>query len=130
VKTRSAVLPILVLAVALQSWQIPFASAQEADIPALRSRIVELEGRIAELEALIEASKAAQKSPEGDQTGWQNKKNWRKLSLGMPDREVRQLLGNPSKVIPGVKTLWYYPNLYCGYVTFDEKGQLVGWNEP
>lgn len=128
-KTRSGILLIFVLALAIQSGLIPSASAQETEITALQSRILQLEERVRELETLLGAQ-AAKKTPEGDQGGWQNKKNWRRLSLGMRDGDVKQILGNPSKVIHGVKTLWYYPNIYRGYVTFDEKGQLIGWNEP
>ena len=35
-----------------------------------------------------------------------------------------------QKKIEGTRTLWYYPNIYCGYVFFDKNGLLSGWNEP
>jgi hypothetical protein len=48
----------------------------------------------------------------------------------MSEDQVRALLGEPVKEIKGVKTLWYYPSIYGGYVSFDEKGLLSGWKEP
>jgi hypothetical protein len=29
-----------------------------------------------------------------------------------------------------VRTFWYYPSIYSGYVSFDDKGRLAGWKEP
>ena len=43
----------------------------------------------------------------------------------MKETQVTKILGEPVKVIKGVKTLWYYPNLYGGHVSFDEKGGLT-----
>ncbi|MEW6665495.1 MAG: hypothetical protein AB1512_09770 [Thermodesulfobacteriota bacterium] len=106
------------------------ARAQESEVGLLQSRITQLETRVQELETLLKECQEARRSGQLDQFGWQNKKNWRKLAKGMQEAQVKNMLGEPSKVIQGVKTLWYYPNIYCGYVTFDEKGRLIGWNEP
>lgn len=124
------ILALLPLVVILQSLAPDSPSAQEADVAALHSKVRQLEMRIQELELLLKESEGGQKPAPGSPSGWQNKKNWRRLSVGMRDGEVKQILGEPSKVIQGVKTLWYYPNLYCGHVTFDDKGNLIGWNEP
>jgi hypothetical protein len=43
---------------------------------------------------------------------------------------VTKILGEPVKVIKGVKTFWYYPNMYGAYVSFDEKGAVNAWKEP
>jgi len=104
--------------------------AQETEVGRLQSRITQLETRLQEMEGLLKECEEARKSGQLEQFGWQNKKNWRKLTKGMPEAQVKSTLGEPSKVIQGVKTLWYYPNIYCGYVTFDEKGRVIGWNEP
>ena len=101
--------------------------AQEEEISQLRQKITELEGRIKELEGIRSETRKKQMA---DQYAWQNKKNWRKLEVGMEETQVKTILGEPIKVISGVKTLWYYPNIYCGYVSFDENGHLAGWNEP
>lgn len=101
--------------------------AQEEEISQLRQKITELEGRIKELEGLLSETRKKQMA---DQYAWQNKKNWRKLEVGMGETQVKTILGEPIKVISGVKTLWYYPNIYCGYVSFDENGYLAGWSEP
>ncbi len=124
--------PLLVLAfvLAFQSWA-GTSVAQETDVAALQSRIRQLELQVKELETLLrESAETLKKSAQANPSGWQNKKNWRRLSVGMQDGEVKEILGEPSKIIQGAKTLWYYPNLYCGYVTFDEKRQLIGWSEP
>ena len=67
--------------------------------------------------------------------GWQkiedfgtNKLDWlrkyRPFACGIPTRH------SIARIIKGVKILWYYPNIYGGYVSFDEEGRLTGWNEP
>lgn len=104
--------------------------AQENETLQLRQRVSELEMKVKQLEGLLKECSEAHKLEDADKYGWQNKKNWRKLTVGMQENHVKGILGEPSKVIQGVKTLWYYPNIYCGYVTFDEKGRLAGWNEP
>ncbi len=110
----------------------PLASviAREGDSVELQQKIVELERRIAALEAeLANCLQSADVQP-GPQYGWQNTKNWRRLEIGMPADQVKTILGEPIKVIKGVKILWYYPNIYCGYVAFSSSGKLTGWNEP
>jgi len=104
--------------------------AQQDEVSQLRQRVTELEQKVQELEALLTECTQARQKQEASSYGWQNKKNWRSLEIGMSESQVREALGKPVKVIKGVKTLWYYPNFYGGYVSFDENGQLTGWNEP
>ena len=104
--------------------------AQEDEISQLRQKVTQLENRVKQLEALLEECKEAVKSRQDQEMAWQNKKNWRSLEAGMNEEQVKKILGEPVKVIKGVKTLWYYPNIYGGNVSFDEKGRLTGWNEP
>jgi len=104
--------------------------AQDDEISQLRQRIAQLEGKVKQLEALLEQCKQGQRSHYAEDMAWQNKKNWRSLAPGMNEEQVMKILGEPVKVIKGVKTLWYYPNIYGGNVSFDEKGRLTGWNEP
>lgn len=103
--------------------------AQENEIDQLHRKITELEDRIKDLEIQLEGCSEL-RDKEWRTGGWRNKKNWRKLGIGMPQEEVEALLGEPVKVIQGIRTLWYYPNIYCGYVSFDENGHLTGWSEP
>jgi outer membrane protein assembly factor BamE (lipoprotein component of BamABCDE complex) len=107
-----------------------FAQATGDEISALRQKNAELEKKIKELEALLTECAEANNKPFSDDQGYQNKKNWRSLEQGMNQDQVKKILGDPLKVIEGVKTLWYYPNIYGGYVSFDENGRLTGWNEP
>jgi outer membrane protein assembly factor BamE (lipoprotein component of BamABCDE complex) len=104
--------------------------AQEDEVSQLRQRVTELEQKVKQLEALLRECTEAQQKKEASSYGWQNKKNWRSLEIGMRESQVREALGEPVKVIKGIKTLWYYPNFYGGYVSFDEDGRLTGWNEP
>jgi hypothetical protein len=104
--------------------------AQEDEISRLRQRVTELEQKVAQLEDLLKECTEARQEQEASSYGWQDKKNWRSLKIGMSESQVREALGEPIKVIKGIKTLWYYPNFYGGYVSFDEDGNLTGWNEP
>ena len=104
--------------------------AQEEDVSTLRQQIEALEERIQHLELLLEDCREFQKEETAGEYGWQNKKNWRRLEKGMAESQVMSILGKPTKVIKGIKVLWYYPNIYGGYVSFDNDGKVAGWNEP
>ena len=104
--------------------------AQDEETLQLRQKISELEAKIEKLEGLLDECVASRKKVEANEYGWQNKMNWRKLEMGMSQAQVRSILGEPTKVIEGVKILWYYPNIYGGFVSFDRSGNIVGWNEP
>jgi hypothetical protein len=103
--------------------------AKDDEVLQLRQKMSELEAKIEELEGLLDECIASRKKGATDY-GWQNKMNWRRLKMGMSQVQVRSILGEPTKVIKGVKTLWYYPNIYGGFVSFDQSGNIVGWNEP
>ena len=104
--------------------------AQDDETLLLQKKIDELELRIEQLETQLRESMEFREMVETGGFGWQNMMNWRKLEIGMPEDEVRSILGAPIKVIKGSKTLWYYPSIYKGFVSFDQDGNLVGWNEP
>ena len=111
------------------AWASPLLSQQE-DTSKLRQENAALEAKVKELEALLKQCNEERKNQFSDDQGWQSKKNWRSLEVGMKDTQVTKVLGEPVKVIKGVKTFWYYPNLYGGYVSFDEKGAVNAWKEP
>jgi outer membrane protein assembly factor BamE (lipoprotein component of BamABCDE complex) len=106
------------------------AQATKDEVSELRQKNAELEEKVKELETLLMECTEARKNQFSEDDGYQNKKNWRSLEHGMNEDQVKKILGDPLMVIKGVKTLWYYPNIYGGYVSFDEKGRLSGWNEP
>ena len=93
----------------------------------LRQKINALEAKVLQLEGLLGECRELGTTAE---SGWQNKKNWRRLEVGMDETKVQSILGDPTKIIKGIQDLWYYPNIYGGYVSFDKDGKLAGWNEP
>jgi outer membrane protein assembly factor BamE (lipoprotein component of BamABCDE complex) len=111
------------------AWASPLLSQQE-DISKLRQENAALEAKVKELEALLKQCNEEPQNQFSEDQGWQSKKNWRSLEVGMKDTQVTKILGEPVKIIKGVKTFWYYPNMYGGYVSFDEKGAVSGWKEP
>ncbi len=120
---------VIILSVSLTSI-IPPLSAYETENILLRQKIAELESRIEYLEALLKVYRGPDGVKDDPEYGWQNTKNWRKLKRGMTEEQVQFILGEPIKSIQGVRTLWYYPSIYRGYVSFDDKGQVIGWMEP
>lgn len=128
---RSMMKPVLVLTAMLVMLICCYpASAQKAEQLQLQRKIEDLEAKIQVLESRLKELETSSVTPTNPDYGWQNKKNWRSLKVGMREDEVKKILGEPVKLIQGVRTLWYYPNFYCGYVSFDSKGYLIGWNEP
>jgi hypothetical protein len=115
--------------VLLLGWASPLFSEQE-DISTLRQKNAALEAKVKELEALLQQCTEARNKQVSVDQGWESKKNWRSLEIGMKDTQVTKILGEPVKVIKGVKTFWYYPNMYGGYVSFDESGSVSAWKEP
>jgi hypothetical protein len=124
------ILTIMVSALTFFTLFPNYVQAQDDEISALRQKISELENRIKDLESLLIIYKEPEEIRSETVQGWQNKKNWRNLKAGMTAEQVRAVLGEPTKVIDGTRTLWYYPNIFCGYVSFDDKGRLAIWNEP
>ena len=131
-KQKAIITTMIIAAIILTSVFFNFqpVTGQDQEIARLRQKIADLENRIKDLESLLRISKDPESFQSGEGQGWQNKKNWRNLKTGMTREQVHEILGNPIKTIEGVRTLWYYPNMYCGYVSFDEDGCLIGWSEP
>ncbi len=131
---KSSLYKFLFLALVMEfplTLSIPSQSfAQTDEISQLRQSVIELEAKMKGLEEQLRECQEERKAQQAADSGWQNKKNWRSLEVGMKEEQVRSILGEPVKVIKGVKTLWYYPNFYGGYVSFGENGRLTGWNEP
>lgn len=106
------------------------AAPENEEITDLKQRISELENRIKDLEALLKISREPSSKNEDKENGWWNGKSWRKLKEGMTQEQVKKILGEPVKAIKGTREIWYYPDFYRGYVSFDEDGNLRGWNQP
>lgn len=121
---------IAVLIFVSSALSLPASAADDGDVVRLKERIFELEERVRSLESQLKECKSYPVRENSPSEGWRNKKNWRMLEIGMEQGEVEELLGEPLKIIQGFRTLWYYPNLYRGYVSFDEEGSVTGWSEP
>jgi len=128
-KFYKIIYPAIFLLFAVGYFYTPPCFSQEDEVMKLRQKVSELENRVKELETTLSKYRE-EKARDESGYNWQNKKNWRKLTTGMKKDEVLALLGEPVKTIEGTKTLWYYPDVYRGYVSFDDKGKLVGWQEP
>lgn len=128
--TKLLALFVCVSLFALFSYSKISVSAENDDIESLKQKITELEKRIKDLEAILKIYHAPEKKESDETYGWLNNKSWRNLRKGMSEDEVKNLLGEPLKTVGGSKTIWYYPNFYRNYVSFDEKGNLTGWIEP
>jgi len=111
------------------AWVSPIFS-QEEDISTLKQKNAALEAKVKELEARLKQCTEERSKQFSEDQGWQSKKNWRNREVGMKEPQVTRILGEPVKVIKGVKTFWYYPNMYGAYVSFDEKGSVNSWKEP
>jgi hypothetical protein len=105
-------------------------SAENNEIDALKQKITRLENRIKDLESLLKIYNLPAEQDIDKKYGCLNKKTWRSLKKGMTEDEVRKILGEPVKTVEGFRTIWYYPSFYSGIVSFDEKGNLIGWNAP
>ena len=121
---------LMIVSISFNSFLNNPLSAEEDESVKLRQKIADLESRIQYLEALLKVYIQPENTQTNPSFGWQNTKNWRKLEMGMTETKVQSILGEPIKTIKGVRTLWYYPAIYRGYVSFDENGQLIGWMEP
>ena len=103
------------------------SSAHETErVGKLEQEIQQLKLRLQKLEppsATINSKAAQPVSVEG----WKSKLQWRRLRQGMLPEDVRELLGEPERIMGGVFTRWDYPG--NAIVTFYE-GKLDSWQEP
>lgn len=125
-----SIIAAFLIAAGLSGSKPLMTHAQDEGVVQLRQKNAELEKSVKELKILLEQCIEAKQNQFSEDRGWQNKKNWRSLETGMNKDQVKALLGEPVKEIRGVKTLWYYPSIYSGYVSFDDQGRLSGWKEP
>lgn len=94
--------------------------------------ITQLEQRIAKLEGIIlELQKNQAKPAAASPNAWKDKANWRLLKKGMGKNEVRQILGEPPKIVANAYygDIWLYPDLQGGNASFDKDGLLTSWKE-
>lgn len=131
-----AMIVFLSLGVAFNSY------ADDSDrIDQLEKQVQELKLRVSKLETLLNKSNATPSKPvtklskpdanknvitSGD--GWKSISSWKKLFSGMSHKDVRKILGEPSRTRGGEYfETWNYPN--SGYVIF-KYGKVFRWTGP
>ena len=96
-------------------------------------RIEQLEKEVEETKQrlLILESKLLIKNDEKElviaDDGWKSVANWRKLTFGMSSLSVKEILGDPHKVVGAKNAVWYYDN---GGVVRITDGNVDRWSEP
>ena len=116
----------LTVAIAALGFYVNSSAHETERVGKLEQEIQQLKLRLLKLEppsATINPKAAQPVSVEG----WKSKLQWRRLRQGMLPEDVRELLGEPERIMGGSITNWVYP----GYAmaTFYE-GKLHSWQEP
>jgi outer membrane protein assembly factor BamE (lipoprotein component of BamABCDE complex) len=86
----------------------------------LERRVTALENRVTQLER---GSQPAQSRP-----AQQTSNPWRRLQTNMTTDQVKNLLGEPTRVANIGGYIWYYPNF--GTVNFNSSNRVRSWSEP
>jgi hypothetical protein len=112
----------------------PLVLAQDLNkkVKELEQKMTWLEQRIVKLEGIILQSQNTQAKPMvASPSKWKDKASWRLLKKGMGKDEVRQILGEPPKVVANIHygDIWYYPDTQGGNVSFDKENVLTSWSE-
>ncbi|MBN1892334.1 MAG: outer membrane protein assembly factor BamE [Clostridiales bacterium] len=119
---KHVLIALMILILSLQAF------GQTPSIPSLVKRIEALEKRMQELEDKLNSLPDDSKPDDVSA----DKRIWRKLKRGMSEDEVRDILGEPSRVtVLGRTTVWYYEGstIVGGDVTFSDDN-LSSWSEP
>jgi hypothetical protein len=102
----------------------------------LVARYPEYRDEVADLLPRVQPSEQGRRATEkpsatvSPAAGWRNKEAWRRLKTGMTQAEVKSILGEPGRIDGGFISIWYYPDVLGGSVSFDHRGQLMAWREP
>jgi hypothetical protein len=112
----------------------PLVLAQDLNkkVKELEQKMTWLEQRIVKLEGIILQSQNTQAKPMvASPSKWKDKASWRLLKKGMGKDEVRQILGEPPKIVANIHygDIWYYPDTQGGNVSFDKENVLTSWSE-
>jgi TolA-binding protein len=121
---------LIILSIAFPA--LVFTQDNNQKIKELEQKITQLEKRIVRLEGIIlELQKNQEKPIASSANNWKNKANWRLLKKGMNKDDVKQILGEPPKVVANIYygDIWYYPDAQGGNASFDKEGLLTSWGE-
>ena len=118
---KAGIVAFLTLAATFNS----FASDTDR-INLLEREVGELKQRMSNFES-VQAIKKTHQNPVVSSEGWRQITNWRLLKSGFSPKDVRELLGEPTRIDGGNVAFWTYPNR--GEVTFLRE-QVQQWREP
>lgn len=57
----------------------------------------------------------------------ENQKQWTKILIGIADKQIEDILGEPERILEGVTTIWFYQK--GGSVEFSG-GKVIKWTKP
>jgi len=101
--------------------------AHDSDrIEQLEKEVQETKERLSILESKLRI-KNDEKELEVADDGWKSVAKWRKLSSGMSTLNVKNILGDPHRIVGAKNATWYYKN---GGVVKITDGNVVSWSEP
>jgi heme exporter protein D len=122
---------VLFLTIVWAAFALSVAHAQATSDQSLKQRldslerqVVDLDRRLLRLEASQRGAPAAEPATNGSSS---DITNWRRLREGMSYSDVRELLGDPTRVDGGSVASWAYPR--HGRVDF-VSGKVTSWSEP
>lgn len=108
-----------------------FSASAETD----QNIVGELQVQIGDLQRRVESLEQRTSQPDSNAStkksgNSEDMHNWRQLRIGMNEREVESLLGEPSRVdMSSHSFMWSYPQ--AGHITFDAAARTVRtWGEP
>lgn len=123
------------------------ASANSADVNALRQEIKELRGAVERLDARVRVIEQQRSEPAESQSGASAtghppaapavatpglKDRWQSVKRGMTTQEIETLLGRPTRTMKLTpKTIWYYSytDIGNGSVVFTDDS-VIDWQSP
>ena len=113
------------------------ATAEEPDLAALRRQVNAIEQQLHEVQAQLMRLEAAS-TPAKIEAGYLSpeaalRQSWSNIKPEMPDSEVAELLGEPSKKFKlDGRDVWYYfyPGTGKGSVFFTNEGHVTSSQSP
>ncbi len=119
--------PRLAIAVILSLVATFSSYAHDSDrIEQLEREVQETKQRLSILESELQSNNDENELVIADD-GWKSVANWKKLTYGMSALRVKEILGDPHKIVGAKSAVWSYSN---GGVVRINDGNVSRWSEP